>query len=135
LHELSETARTVIRVAVLEGRTIARITLHPAELGGVEIRLRYEAAGVVAEVIAESEQAAQALAQGVSDLRKSLEAQGIQVAQLDVRHEDPNLSAHRRGLDGHGEGADRRTDGEPLDDAIVRVSRLPHPGSTVDVLA
>ena len=85
LAHLAETARTVVRMAVRDGATQAHITLHPAELGEVSIRLRYHAGGISADVLAESHAAAQALQGAASELRRSLEAQGLVVHGLDVR--------------------------------------------------
>jgi flagellar hook-length control protein FliK len=72
-------------MAARDGAGSARITLHPAELGSVEIRIRYQASGVSAELTAESQQAAQALQQSVGELRRALESQGLTVLDLDVR--------------------------------------------------
>ena len=85
LAQLAETARTVVRMAAREGAAQAHITLHPAELGEVEIRLRYHAGGVSADVLADSQAAAQVLQGAASELKRSLEAQGLVVHDLDVR--------------------------------------------------
>jgi hypothetical protein len=136
LGDLADTVRTVIRVAAQGGRTHARITLHPAELGEVQIRLRYEATGLVTEVLAESQQAVQALQQAAPELRRSLEAQGLTVLWLDVKHGGADDLS--RWL--HGAAAARRehvsadADAES-DEHIVPAGRLPLAGATVDVLA
>jgi flagellar hook-length control protein FliK len=133
LHELVEAARTVIRVAARDGQAQARITLHPAELGSVEIRLRYHATGVSADVLADSAQAAQALGQALPDLRRALEAQGMGVLWLDVRQgggEERRPHGERTGRQGRSGGA------TPVDDeTTIEPTRLPRPGSTLDVLA
>ena len=133
LTQLADTARTVIRMAVRNGDAQAHITLHPAELGEVEIRLRYHAGGVSADVFADSRAAAQALQQASAELRRSLEAQGLVVHGLDVRH-GPNderraLHEHRR----HGGGRGHRTD--HLDQTTIDTSSLPLSAGAVDVLA
>ena len=57
---------------------MARISLHPADLGGVRITMRVHDGTVAATLAAETPAAAQALAQTASDLRRSLEGQGLQ---------------------------------------------------------
>jgi flagellar hook-length control protein FliK len=66
------------------GVTRARLHLHPAELGAIEIHLRHSASGVSARLVAESPEALTMLQQHGSDLRKSLEAAGIDVLGLDI---------------------------------------------------
>jgi flagellar hook-length control protein FliK len=84
LHELPGAVSSTIRFAVRDGETEARLTLDPAGLGQVRIHLRYGAGGLSAELIADSAQAAQALRETASELRRSLESQGIVVRDLDV---------------------------------------------------
>jgi flagellar hook-length control protein FliK len=85
VNEILEAARTTIRVAVRNGQTDAHITLRPAELGTVNITLRYENGGVSAMLTADTAQAFEALAQAASDLRRGLEQQGVNVLGLEVR--------------------------------------------------
>lgn len=139
LEQLVDAARTVIRVAAREGRTIAKITLHPAELGSVEIRLRYDASGVAADVVTDSELAAHVLGQAAADLRRSLEQQGLEVLSLDIRHGgDGRRPAADRdavvdGLDSRGTGDGTAEEDTPH--TTLPGGRLPLPGSTVDFLA
>src|SRR5439155_15849598 len=77
LHDLAEVAGRTMRVAAREGRTEARITLRPVELGQVEIRLHYHDGGVSAQLTAQAGDAAQVLTSTASDLRRSPEAQGL----------------------------------------------------------
>lgn len=136
LAELAETFRTVVRVAAQEGRTEARITLHPGDLGEVQIRLRYEQGGVSADVLADSRQAAQTLQQSVSDLRRSLESQGLNVLWLDVRHGGQERPAWLSAQGGAGGGSTQSSD---LEDELVEreipVERLDSSGAILDVLA
>jgi flagellar hook-length control protein FliK len=85
LHELVAHVRETIRVATREGQTEARITLHPAELGEVRIRLSYTPAGITATISAESTRAAQALAESSPELRRTLEEHGVALQALDVQ--------------------------------------------------
>lgn len=73
-----------IRLAQDHGFTHARITLRPAELGGLDVLLRTSAEGITATVVAEGHDAARMLQEGAGDLRRRLEAQGVQVLALDV---------------------------------------------------
>jgi flagellar hook-length control protein FliK len=135
LAQLADTARTVVRLAVREGAAQAHITLHPAELGQVEIRLRYHGGGVSAEVFADSQAAAQVLHGAAAELRRSLEAQGLVVHDLDVRagaQERDRAHEHH----GHGHGGRRRAHEFDLpDQTTIDTSTLPLPTGAVDVLA
>jgi flagellar hook-length control protein FliK len=85
LRDVPDVARATLRVAVKSnGGATARISLHPADLGGVRITMRVHDGTVAATLAAETPAAAQALAQTASDLRRSLEGQGLQIASLDV---------------------------------------------------
>jgi flagellar hook-length control protein FliK len=142
LAELVEAAGTVIRIAARDQQGVARITLRPAELGSVDIRLTYGPGGVTAQLTAESPQAAQALAQASHELRRALEAQGLVVQSLDVQHAggDDRPSANRDRL-GSESGQQRGARGGTLADATddpdttIALSRLPLAGTQVDVLA
>jgi flagellar hook-length control protein FliK len=135
LNELADTARTVIRMASRDGSTQAHITLHPAELGEVEIRLRYHAGGVSADVLADSRAAAQVLQQATTELRRSLEAQGLVVHDLDVRQgsRDERRALHEQRP--HSGGRDSSHDSDDLDQTTIDASSLPVPAGAVDVLA
>jgi flagellar hook-length control protein FliK len=139
LSELADIASTVIRVTAREGKAAARITLRPAELGDVEIRLRYHAGGVSADVVADSPQAAQTLSQAVGELRRSLETQGLVVHWLDVRTGDDGRRAWQEAWHpGQGEARGRRDPLEELDElrspTPVDAAALPGTGGSVDVL-
>ena len=136
LGELADVAGTLIRVAARDGKTTARITLRPVELGEVEIRLRYHAGGVSADVVAESRQAAQLLTNASSELRKSLESQGLTVHWLDVRAGGDE----RRAWEELGQSRNGTSDGDPgVDDTEeltpIEASGLPLAAGAVDVLA
>ena len=60
------------------------MTLRPAELGGIEIRLQATAAGITAQVVADSPEAARLLAQAGDDLRRALEARNVTLVSLEV---------------------------------------------------
>src|SRR5207244_11259921 len=78
------------------GVTHSRLARRPAELGGLQIHLRSTANGLVARVTADVQQAAQVLQQAGDDLRRLLQAQGIDLQRLDIGV---------AGDPGHGAGA------------------------------
>ena len=61
LARAAETVEHVLRMASARGVTQARIALHPAELGSIDIHLRHTAEGVMARVVAHTGEATQAL--------------------------------------------------------------------------
>jgi flagellar hook-length control protein FliK len=136
LAQLAQTARTVVRVAVREGATSAHITLHPAELGEVQIRLRYHAGGVSADVLADSPAAAQALQQASAELRRALESQGVVVHDLDVRQGEQEERRALKEHQGHaGHGRRRAHHDDYSDHTTIDTSSLPLATGAVDVLA
>ena len=84
LHRAPAAVATLLHVAAERGITRARMALKPAELGGVEIRLQASAAGVAAQVVADSPEAAKLLAQAADDLRRALEARDVTLISLEV---------------------------------------------------
>jgi flagellar hook-length control protein FliK len=140
LSQAAENVETVLRIASARGITQARIALRPQELGGVEIVLRATAGGLAAQVVADSPQAAEVLQQAGGDLRRALEAQGVNVLSLDI-----SLAGDRGSLAGGSAGDERRggqsgrgAGGSAEDDALSTASEttltLPN-GVLVDVLA
>jgi flagellar hook-length control protein FliK len=94
-------------VAAERGITHAKMALRPAELGGVEIRLQATSAGVAAQVVADSPEAAKLLAQASDDLRRSLEARDVNLISLEVStSSDQQQQASARGEWSDGDRAD-----------------------------
>jgi flagellar hook-length control protein FliK len=87
-----------IRMAGENGYTRARVTLHPAELGGVEVLLRGGGSGLTATVIADSPHAAHLLEQSANELQRRLADQGLELAslQISVGGESANGAANGR---------------------------------------
>jgi flagellar hook-length control protein FliK len=142
LAELAHAAQTAITVASQNGSTSARITLHPDELGAVQIHLRYGADGVSATVRADSPQAAQILHQAAPDLKRALEGQGMSLLGFDVRDRsgnpaDRDQSSPQGGSSNGGGNADPDPDDDLTGPAAIAVdpASLPSPGSQIDVLA
>jgi flagellar hook-length control protein FliK len=123
----------------------ARLNIRPAELGGIEIRLQSSAAGVAAQVVADSPEAARLLQQAADDLRRSLERQDVTLLSLDVSTagDDRAGGSAGAGRDGFGDRHEHRvgllgTDPADADSAeepaVVETVTLPG-GHHVDVLA
>jgi flagellar hook-length control protein FliK len=84
LHRAPHAVAQLLQVATERGISRARLQLRPADLGGIEIRLQSSSAGVTAQVVADSPEAAKLLAQAADDLRRSLERHDVTLLQLDV---------------------------------------------------
>jgi hypothetical protein len=84
LHQAPRAVAQVIQVAQERDISHAKLNLRPVELGGIEIRLQSSSAGVTAQVIADSPEAAKLLQQAADDLRRSLERQDVTLLSLDV---------------------------------------------------
>ena len=101
--------RAMLRILEHRGQVQAQLTLHPAELGGVEVRLRQTAHGLMATVTADRADAAHVLQQAGAELRRALEAQGVQVAGLDIGMAGENQdAANARANERRAESAPRR---------------------------
>jgi flagellar hook-length control protein FliK len=140
LHRAPAAVATLLHVAAERGITHAKLALRPAELGGIEIRLQASAAGIAAQVVADSPEAARLLAQAGDDLRRALEAREVTLLSLEV-----STSSEQRSREGaRGEWSDRDdvrstpdgapAEGDPSAPATQIVIELPG-GLLVDVLA
>jgi flagellar hook-length control protein FliK len=100
-----EHVQALLRIASHRGEARAHLALKPAELGGVEVRLRMTPQGLVASVTAERPESAQVLQQAGSELRRAFESAGVNVAALDIglAGDDAGNRAHER----HAEAAQR----------------------------
>jgi flagellar hook-length control protein FliK len=143
LHHVPRVVATLIHVAGERGITRARINLRPEDLGGIEVRLQSTAAGITAQLVADSPEAARLLHQAGDDLRRSLEARDVNLLSLEVS----TSGEERRGAQ-PGETPDPdaiggpvstgATEGESTDTPVAaeatEVLELPG-GLLVDVLA
>jgi flagellar hook-length control protein FliK len=139
LHRTVESVELALRITAQRGASQARLSLRPAELGQVEVTLRATADGLVARVTADAAQAANLLQQAEQDLRRSLEAAGVRLLQLDiVWNGGPGGEAARDARTGGGGRPAREgggTETEPLDrNTTTTVVELPG-GVLVDVIA
>jgi flagellar hook-length control protein FliK len=140
LARAAEAVEYVLRLASARGVTHARLALRPAELGSVDVHLRSTAEGIVARVVAHSAEAVQVLQHAATDLRRSLEEQGLTLLNLDIGQAKDG-SAGRSGAGarelGHGnrEASDDRAAGDAENTSTETTTlRLPN-GVLVDVLA
>jgi flagellar hook-length control protein FliK len=105
----------------------------------VDVRLRSTSQGVVATITAHQSEAVQTLQQAASDLRRSLEQQGVTLLQLDIG-QSGERSAGRSGADAGGQaggdrdGSDAGSAGASEDSPTQTTLQLPN-GVLVDVLA
>jgi Flagellar hook-length control protein FliK len=148
MAEAVEGLRDLVQLAHSRGVAQARLVLHPAEFGGVEVHLRQRADGLQATVRADHHDALAVLERGAGDLRRALEARGVTVASLDFglapQQDGPGTGA-RDNLDGGWRLADAARTGRPGDDdesplhavslASNRNLSAPTAGSLLDVLA
>jgi flagellar hook-length control protein FliK len=146
ISQAAEAVENVIRLGSAKGVTHARMSLRPAELGGVQIHLQQTSAGLIASVVADGAEAAQVLQQAGHDLRRQLEAQGIELQRLDISYSGDERSGARSAETQTGDGEQRSsagdsstaTDGGDLNptDELTATSTLELPdGVLVDVLA
>jgi flagellar hook-length control protein FliK len=84
MQEMINSIRATIEIAARQGATQARIALQPEELGQISIHLSQTSEGLLARVSAETPAAAQALADGHSELRQSLSSLGLPLLRLDI---------------------------------------------------
>jgi flagellar hook-length control protein FliK len=84
MHEAIENIRATIEIATRQGITQARIALQPEELGELRIHLTQSSEGLLARVMADTPDAAAALASAHSELRQSLNSIGVSLLRLDI---------------------------------------------------
>ena len=141
MQDIVDVTRATMRMATRGGATEARITMHPEDLGEVQVRLTYHDGGISASVTADSTAAARALTQATHDLRRSLEAQGLTVHGLDVQLAGGDSGSHAgrdRGLDLASAMRPQNAEDEGIetdDETPIEPARLTLSGSAVDVLA
>ncbi len=97
MQEMIESIRATIEIAARQGATQARIALHPEDLGHISIRLSQTSDGLLARVSAETPAAAQALAQGRSELHQSLSSLGLSLLRLDISSFGQSEAGDREG--------------------------------------
>jgi flagellar hook-length control protein FliK len=94
-----------LRMAGENGFTRARVTLRPAELGGVEVFLREGGSGLTATVVADNPHAAHLLEGSAAELQRRLAAQGLELTSLRISVGGDSASGMRNGGEGAEAGA------------------------------
>jgi flagellar hook-length control protein FliK len=144
MQETIDSIRATIELAVRQGSAQARLALQPEELGGIRVHLSQTSEGLLARLVPETQAGAQALADGRSELHRSLSSLGVTLLRMDLgshSHHDPRPREERLG--GHPNGSvhrssSHREQGGPLDQdlALEDAPRLHHTanGGLVNVL-
>jgi flagellar hook-length control protein FliK len=78
------TTGVMVHMMADKGVNHARLNLKPAELGGIEVRLRSTGEGVHALLVADSPEAARMLASAGDDLKRQLADKNVNLLSLDV---------------------------------------------------
>lgn len=91
------------RAAVARGASRIQIRLEPPELGALRIDIRHNANGLQLQLQATSSRAQQLLQQNSSELRASLDSQGLGNVQIDVQLR-PELRGDNTGQQNQGQG-------------------------------
>jgi len=102
LQEAADTVRGTFTAMNQAGVSSARISLSPAELGGIKISLSQTPAGLVARVVADHPEATQTLQQAAGDLKRTLESSGLPLLRLDISSSGDQSLGSFRGSDQDG---------------------------------
>jgi flagellar hook-length control protein FliK len=146
MQEMIDSIRATIELAARQGATQARIALAPEELGQISIHLSQTSEGLLARVSAETPAAAQALADGRSELRQSLSSLGLPLLRLDIGSYGQSEARERQDhftAGGNSQGASTRsrsTEDGDIVDPVGALTGATAPaaitgGELVDVLA
>ncbi|MBE7898192.1 flagellar hook-length control protein FliK [Paenibacillus polymyxa] len=104
--EMTEFVVQKLDIVKHTGLTEATIMLRPDHLGQLEVKLTMQNGHLVAQFMTEHSGAKDLLEQQMSQLRTSLQSQGIQVDKVEVTHNE-SLSSHMY-QDGRGSGANQQ---------------------------
>jgi flagellar hook-length control protein FliK len=136
----SAALEATLRMAGENGFTRARVTLRPAQLGGVEVFLRQGSGGLTATVVAETPQAAQMLESSATELQRRLAAQGLELSSLQISVGGESAGAAHGGRDQGGTastaGGARGASAEAVEAGTEKTQTIDLGGGVlVDVLA
>jgi flagellar hook-length control protein FliK len=146
MQDMIDSIRATIEIAARQGATQARIALHPEDLGQISVHLSQTSQGLLARVSADTPAAAQALADGRSELRQSLSSLGLPLLRLDIGSSGQSGAGERQDrFAGSADGSNASTtpaassDGE-RPETVGALDGAPAPtaiagGGLVDVLA
>jgi flagellar hook-length control protein FliK len=146
LAQTIEAVHATIELATRQGLSQARIALQPAELGEIRIHLSQTSEGLRARVTADTPAAAQALADGHSELRQSLSSLGLSLLHLDIASSEqfgaqsqdgrsPEQARDSRGT-ARSSASETAEESDPTPEAEASTSDVgASTGALVDVLA
>jgi type III secretion system needle length determinant len=135
MHEMIESIRATIEISVRQGQTQARIALQPQELGQISIRISQTSQGLLARVSADTPAAAQALAEGRSELRQSLSSLGLPLT-LDISaYGESEARERQERFTGEAAGSSNSSDSQSSEDGDGAEPVAAPAGALVDVLA
>jgi len=86
-----QVAGLIIR-ATNDGAPRAELILHPESLGTVQVTLQVDPTGALQAIVVADQAASQALSAEIDQLRQSLEAAGLQIADLQMQTRDSSQS-------------------------------------------
>ena len=135
-----ERVRATISLAAGQGASQARIQLSPESLGSIRIQLQRTDEGLIARVVADRPETAQALQQSSGELRRSLEASGQPLLRLDIeasgQRDLPTHDSGQRAAGGQaGHAADDRGPQIVDEPTSGQAGAAELPGTLVNVLA
>jgi flagellar hook-length control protein FliK len=113
LQEAVDAVKATFTAANQAGVSSARISLSPVELGGIKISLSQTADGLIARVATDHPEAAQTLQQNAADLKRSLEASGMQLLRLDIGSSGQQSLGGFMGSQGDSSSTSASSTGEP----------------------
>ena len=83
-----------MKFSLTDGVSEARLSLHPEQLGQVQVKITISNGQLVAQFIADTAMGKEAIESQLPQLRMALQNQGIQVEKLEVTHFDASQAAH-----------------------------------------
>jgi flagellar hook-length control protein FliK len=136
-HELARELGTRLQMAVREGGRELVVTLRPAELGHLTIRVTVQDGVLQAQILADRPEAARMLQQSLGHLGSALGDLGYSLENLDVAYGggDPRDAQASGDADGAVRGEVQEADGTPVaasDDPATAVAGSP---ARLDLLA
>jgi flagellar hook-length control protein FliK len=102
-----------------DGVSVARIELAPESLGAIQIHLQHTSEGLVARVVTEHPEAAQALAQGGGDLKRQLQQNGTALLRLDIESSGQQRSGQQQTGSAPGSGSSGSASSRPGGDGAT----------------
>lgn len=108
-----------LKVIRQNDETTMEFQLHPQSLGNVKIALSTKGGTISAQISAQNETVKQALETQVTQLRTSLEEQGVKVEAIEISVQSHNLE---KNLDEHGENKREQQEKE-FDEKVIKTRR------------